>query len=625
MNNIHKIKLNFIFCILIFLVGCKLNPHNNSTENLPSESTQSGGVILDNAGYKRIKADQVTHISEIQGAGHISPLNRKVVDNVFGVVTALKSDGFYIQSVYPDTDLRTSEAIYIFLNAIPSIRSGDWVLVNGKIDEFYPGGLGSGNLSITEITQADVLIVSRGNQLPSATILGMEGRSIPNRIIDDDKKKKFELTDGLDFYESLESMLVQVNNAICVGPTSSYNEFVVLADNGQYASGMNERNGITISEDDFNPERIMIDDGLSAQPIVDVGDTFSKPIVGILDYSFGNFKIQPFKKLIVNKNYLQYEVASPSKKDSLTIASMNLENLSAIDSNTRFEKLANIIVNNLQSPSIIGVQEIQDNNGVVDDNETDASETYKKIIEFVQKAGGPVYSYTEITPSRDRDGGEPGGNIRVGFLYQANSDLQLVENNIGKTSESVEPSFENNELVLSVNPGRIATENYVFADSRKSLIAEFVYNDHKLFIINNHWVSKGGDTPLFGNVQPPILLSENQREGQAKVIANFITKMLELEPESNIIALGDFNDFYFSSPLKVMQTSGMINLIFNLPINERYTYNYEGNSQNLDNFLVTSSLKSYVTDIDIVHCNSEYSFNESFSDHDPILVTLEFN
>lgn len=614
-----------LLLISFIIVSCIPNERDTNSTLEESSNSPNQVEILSQEGLELVLSNKFTPISDIQGAGHISPFDRKIVDNVFGVVTARKADGFYMQSVKPDSDLRTSEAIYIFLNAVPATQIGDWVLVTGKVDEFYPGGSVTGNLSITEITQASFLIVSRGNPLPAAEILGNRGRLIPNKIIDDDKKKKFELTDGLDFYESLESMLVQVNDAICVGATSSYNEFVVLADGGQNASGVNERYGITIKDDDFNPERIMVDDGLSPQPIVDVGDIFPEPIVGILDYNFGNYKIIPPKKLLVNKQNLPQEIALKPEDGSLTIASMNLENLSALDPDSRFEQLANIIVNNLQSPLIIGVQEIQDNNGSLDNSETDASVTYQKIIEFVHRAGGPVYKYSDIAPTRDGDGGEPGGNIRVGFLYQIITNLQLVKNEKGKTKESVVPIIEQNRLTISVNPGRIEPENYVFIDSRKSLVAEFMYNGSRFFIINNHWVSKGGDSPLFGNTQPPILLSENQREGQAKVIANFVTQMLELDPKSNIIALGDFNDFYFSSPLNDFEKSGMINLLFDLPINERYTYNYEGNSQNLDNFLVSPNLKSLIVNIDIVHCNSEYSFDKNFSDHDPILVTLNLN
>jgi hypothetical protein len=43
----------------------------------------------------------------------------------------------------------------------------------------------------------------------------------------------------------------------------------------------------------------------------------------------------------------------------------------------------------------------------------DASDTFNELI---GAAGGPTYDFRQIDPVDDQDGGEPGGNIRVGFL-----------------------------------------------------------------------------------------------------------------------------------------------------------------------------------------------------------------
>lgn len=98
--------------------------------------------------------------------------------------------------------------------------------------------------------------------------------------------------DGIDFYESLEGMLVQVNNAVAVGPTNDFGEIPVLADNGVDATGRTDRGGIRVQPGDFNPERIIIDDAIiSSEPQVDVGDQFNGSITGVIDYDFGNFKL----------------------------------------------------------------------------------------------------------------------------------------------------------------------------------------------------------------------------------------------------------------------------------------------------------------------------------------------
>lgn len=613
--------LVFIICGCIPGNPAQLQPSPEILSATPF-ADQKPVEILNQAIYQQILANDYTTIASIQGAEHISPLNRKTISDVLGVITVKRADGFYMQSPFPDDNPKTSEGIFVFLKKPPQYEIGDWVFVSGKVSEFYPGGIETGNLPITEIDNPRVIRISANNLLPAATAMGENSYKNPTEIIDDDQKRTFDMEDGLDFYESLESMLVQVNDAIVIGPSSSYNEFVVLANGGQDATGVNPRGGITISESDFNPERIMVDDGLSALPQVNVGDSFTSPIVGILDYSFGNYKIQVTNKIEVKPGNLPPDLASELLDGEVAIASMNVENLSAANRSERFSRLAEIIIQNLKSPDIIALQEVQDDNGALDDKETSARATYQKITEAILKNGGPQYEYVEIAPERNKDGGQPGGNIRVSFLYRTDRGVSFVKSEEGGINLPAEFLEETGEIHLRFNPARVDPLNYVFVDSRKSLVAEFMYNGEKIFIINNHWVSKGGDTPLFGSSQPPLLLSENQRLGQARSIAEFVNSALMLEQNIHMIVLGDLNDFYFSRPVRELEKTGMINLFFNLPIEERYTYNYEGNAQNLDNVLVSPHLNMLIKQVEVIHINSEYAYGQRFSDHDPIRFVL---
>jgi hypothetical protein len=80
------------------------------------------------------------------------------------------------------------------------------------------------------------------------------------------------------------------------------------------------------------------------------------------------------------------------------------------------------------------------------------------------------------------------------------------------------------------------------------------------------------------------------------------------------------NDFYFSPPAKLIENSGLVNLLGKLADTERYTYNYEGNSQNLDNFFVSPALIALNPQIEVAHINSEFYHRTRLSDHDPIVV-----
>ncbi|MEW8585314.1 MAG: endonuclease/exonuclease/phosphatase family protein, partial [Candidatus Thiodiazotropha sp.] len=141
-------------------------------------------------------------------------------------------------------------------------------------------------------------------------------------------------------------------------------------------------------------------------------------------------------------------------------------------------------------------------------------------------------------------------------------------------------------------------------------------------LINNHFSSKGGSTPLFGQVQPPVNGSEDERIAQAGVVNGLVTSILEEDPEANVVVLGDLNEFEFMEPLKVLKggdTPEMVNMTESLPVLERYSYNYQGNAQALDHILVSYSLAARA-EYDAVHLNSE--FYDAASDHDPVLLRL---
>ena len=62
-------------------------------------------------------------------------------------------------------------------------------------------------------------------------------------------------TDGLDFYESLEGMRVQLDNAVAVGPTETdFGETPVIGDDSANASVRTSRGGILLRPNDGNPD-----------------------------------------------------------------------------------------------------------------------------------------------------------------------------------------------------------------------------------------------------------------------------------------------------------------------------------------------------------------------------------
>ncbi len=602
-------------------------PEANETVNLSLANPSAGTVI----GTKQSQAvltivnDDAApsaRIHDIQGAAHRSPLEGQNVTNVPGIVTALASNGFYLQDPNLDNDDRTSEGIFVFTSSAPTVAVGDYIQVSGKVSEFRPGN-NANNLTTTEIINPTINKLSSGNALPAATILGNGGRTIPTTVIENDATNvettgTFDpASDGIDFYESLEGMRVQINNPVATSPTNDFSEVWVLADNGVNATSKTARGGSLINQTDFNPERIQIDDNLfsGGTPNVSVGAKFGT-IVGVVDYNFNNYEVLPTTApTVVTPSTLTKEVTNLTGTTSqLTVATFNVENLDPGDGATKFNNLASRIVNNLKSPDIISLEEIQDNNGATNDSVVDASVTYQTLINAIASAGGPTYQYRQINPVDDTNGGEPGGNIRVGFLFNPNR-VSFVDRPGGtSTSNTTVTNVEGNPT-FSASPGLVDPTNPAFNSSRKPLVGEFSFNGQTVYVVGNHFNSKGGDQPLYGPNQPPILSSETQRQQQATIVKNFVQSILAINPNANVLVAGDLNDFEFSNPLNTLKSAGLKALIETLPQNERYTYNFEGNAQTLDHILVSSNLLSKLDGYDVVHINSE--FYDQDSDHDP--------
>lgn len=602
---------------------------------------------------------ELTRIFDLQGAGHVSPYNGQVVV-ARGIVTALRTvsgPGFYLQDPDGDDDMATSDAVFVYTGGTPTVSVGDEVLVSGSVSEYRAGGSSSGNLSTTQLSAISVTAAEDAyfvNGSIAATVLGEGGRPIPTQVIDDDTDGSVEVdaqttydpdTDGIDFMESLEAMMVRVNAAQAVSPSNQYGEVWVVADVGAQATGINDRGGITLVEDDgvidYNPERLQFDDVLfGSMPAVSVGDT-AVSLEGVVSYDFGNFEILPSQAPEFAAGDLQREIVDVAMgADRLTIANYNVENLDPNDNDPnsnasgcpdmdiadgKFDAIAAQIVDNLASPDIVALQEVQDDSGCVDDGVTSSALTLSTLVDAIVNAGGPAYAAFDIPPVNDQDGGLPGGNIRVAYLYNA-ARVDLVEGTFGTggSTDATSPVLDDQgQLSLTLSPGRVSPNDVAWASTRKPLAAVFEFNGHRIVTVNNHWSSKGGGTSLYGRYQPAVNGSQDEREAQAASVKAFVDSTLAVDPQAKVVVLGDLNEFSFLPPLEILR--GSPQTLFDLmdeqlPSVERYSYNFEGNAQALDHLLVSEALLAASPEFDAVHINSEYV--DQLSDHDPNSASL---
>ncbi|MFJ8549251.1 lamin tail domain-containing protein [Streptomyces sp. NPDC093676] len=566
-------------------------------------------------------------IHDIQGTSRISPQNGKSVADVPGVVTGVRSTGskgYWIQDPEPDGNAATSEGIFVYTgSATPLVKIGDSVLVSGKVSEYYPGGKSSGTQSVTELTGPTAVTLSSGNALPDAQVI--DSATLPDAYAPQAQGasiESLELNPGtyaLDWLEAHEGMRVQIGDSRVVGATNTYGETWITTKPDQNPT---PRGGTIVNGyDDPNSGRLLVTSLTGDQLEANVGDTLSGTTAGPVDYAdFGGYNIQATTLGTVEQGGLKPDVAKKGKSNELSVATYNVENLDPTDPQSKFDRLAEGVVTNLAAPDIVSLEEIQDNNGPKDDGTVAADKTVTQFIDAIKAAGGPAYDWRAIDPVNDSDGGEPGGNIRNVFLFNPER-VTFVDRPGGGSTTSVEAVADGKKGVrLSVSPGRIDPTSDAWTSSRKPLVGEFRFRGKQVFVVGNHFNSKGGDQPVHGAFQPPTLSSETQRLAQAKEVNTFVSGVLAKDRKAQVVVLGDLNDYQFSKPLATLTAGGVLkDLINTLPVNERYSYVYDGNSQTLDHILVSPAIKKF--QYQVVHINAEFS--DQTSDHDPQVVRFK--
>ncbi|WP_211748034.1 5'-nucleotidase C-terminal domain-containing protein [Paenibacillus sp. Marseille-Q4541] len=572
-------------------------------------------------------------ISDIQGESHKSSFDGQNVKDIEGVVTQYGYSfsngsirGFYIQDPEPDNNDNTSDAIYVYSTSANRPAIGDLVSVTGKVAEYNEGS--TSNLTTTQIELQSYTKLAEDQELPAPIILGKNGRAIPNAIIDNDELAVFDpQEDAIDFYESLEGMRVQLENPTIISPywasAGTYNIATRVENNT--ADAITPAGGLVLKEAyNYNPQRLIIAYSNPGQE-VKTGDTFASDVTGVIGYNNSNFKVIPAQgelPAIIKGSYEQEVTTIETDPNKLRVASYNIENFYPGVGAEKINKLATSFVENMKSPDIISLVEVQDNNGEQNDGTTDAIQSYQTLINAIKNVGGPTYEYTDIAPVNNADGGAPGANIRVGYLYNPERVTLSASVNAKKGTSTEAVSYHAETDQLSVNPGRVDPTNVNFNASRKPLVAQFEFRGEKVIMIANHFNSKSGDQAPFGAVQPPTLTSEVQRHEIAKIVNNFVKGIVTENPDANIIVTGDLNDFQFTPTGTILKGNELDNLIDTLPLGEQYTYTYDGNSQVLDHILVSKNLTASSV-VDVVHLNADFSPTSGrVSDHDPVVAQI---
>ncbi|MCK6682436.1 MAG: lamin tail domain-containing protein [Thermoanaerobaculia bacterium] len=598
-------------------------------------------------------------IPQIQGTTGTSPYLGQAV-STSGIVTYRKSNGFVIQSETPDTNPLTSEGLFVFTSSAPA----DWVVpgakasVLGSVVEFRPNSTPNAQTiteigSIPSVPGTPTVTQIPGNYpLPAPIILtsadfNPSGTSVPPAdVIDPNAAFKQPL-------ERYEFMRVQIDTLNVVSGSEGFKdpEFANGGTNGRFYGVLPGTNrpfreaGVDffvnlpatppppccVPRFDGNLEKFRIDTIDFPTRYTVANNTVVTGVVGVLDFLYtptNSYLVVPTEgPTSPAENFGSYVAVPASEGDEFTVASMNVERFfndvndgigepvpTAVQFQTRLTKLSLQLRNAVRLPDIIGFQEIEN------------IATLRAIRDRVNADAGTQYEAYLF------EGNDVGG-IDVGFLVKTNR--------VQVTSVTQE-----NKAETWTNPTG-GTETL---------------NDRPPVVLKANILGPAGPYPVTVVVVHQRSLNETEldnatgrrarakRQAQAESLAKLLSNLQTGSPVPRVICVGDFNAFEVNdgytdvmgtsagNPVSASEvvvnvrndflTPDFVELLDLVPASERYSYVYDGHSQNLDHIIVNGAARSIATRLEHARVNagfpevlrSDATRPERVADHDPTVA-----
>ncbi|WP_395376973.1 Ig-like domain-containing protein [Marinicella sp. W31] len=516
----------------------------------------------------------IVEIFEIQGTGTDSPFNGIRVTTNDNIVTALDTNGFYMQTpdARDDADAATSNGIFVFTNDPPTVQVGDQVDVTGDVVEFF---------GLTEFTNSpDITVDSMGNAVPTAIVLDDNFPSTDPEVF----------PCGMESleYECFEGMLFDMPQGFISQPYVSFfgfnrDDLLVKAGSSRAfrEPGIDFPGEVGLPVFDGNPELLEVDiDGLTL-PLVPLSAGSSISMQGVFGFDFGEYELWPSDIQFIQENVLPGAVRD-ANADEITVASANLFRLfndvddagmedddqiaDPAEYAQRLEKISNYFRNDLKAPMIIAVQEVE------------SIDVLNDLAAQITTDGGPTYT-AALVEGNDR------GGIDVGYLYQSNVTVVLLDQ-LGEAEELT----VDNSLLHDRPPLRMQADVDVNG------------NTVRVNLLVVHMRSRGG---IDDNTDGPRV--RQKRLEQAQSVAVMVDDIQTNAPGEAVVVLGDYNAFQFTDGYVdvVGQIAGTAvqadNLLWEAPLfagtpltqavdtvtaDQQYSFIFRGSAQVLDNALL---------------------------------------
>ena len=534
-------------------------------------------------------------IFEIQGAGLTSPLATRLVKTTDNVVTAVGPDGFAMQtpSSRSDGDVDTSDGIFVFTGVAPAVAVGELVDVRGQVQEFF---------GFTEFGFGSIVTAAGFEPPPPPVQLSA---SVPSPTPDTPSC-------AIEF-ECYEGMLVEIADGTVTGPNQRFGSdpvaevHITAAGSRTYREPGIEFPGIAgLPIWDGNPEVFELDPdklGLANQ-IIPAGSSFSA--TGIIGFEFGGYELWP-TDLTVTPAAIPRGVRQRQRAE-FTIGSLNMFRLFESSDELRRAKLVDYILNVLDAPDILGVQEVGS-----------LAVLQSLALDIASDPEGVAYTAYLI------EGNDIGG-IDVGFLVRDTVDVDAITQ-LGK-----DEIFDYDLSLLHDRPPLLFEGRSVNEGA-----------DYPVAVIVVHNRSLNGIDDDRG---PRV---RAKRLAQAQSIATKVQAMQTADPDVRLVIVGDFNAFEFTDGYvdAVGQIAGsfvpadnwlsgadlvdpnLVNQVLSISPAERYSFIFRGNAQALDHALTSMALDNSVRGLEFGRGNADAAvdlINEATvlraSDHDGFVLFL---
>ncbi|MCA1928938.1 ExeM/NucH family extracellular endonuclease [Rheinheimera sp.] len=567
-----------------------------------------------------------TTIAAIQGETKQSPLlNNRV--STSGVVTAViypdsKAAGVLLQSLTPDNNSNTSEAVFIAdQDLAKTAKAGQQLQVTGKVTEL------SGMTALV-----DVKAYVCGQQeapKPIAASLPVQSRQA---------------------WEALEGQYLSFAQSLIVNDSfglSRYGELLVadkrlwvateLHRPGKAATAFEQQQRLgelTLDDGIFkqNPQPVIFPAGnLSASNTVRVGDTVKNLQGYLIETKQGYRLVAAQVPDFVSSNARSQEPKAKAA-DQIRVASFNVLNFftgetaanpfptrrGATDANELQRQQAKMIAAlSRMDADVIGLLEVE-NNGF------DKRSALATIVRELNKAlGDNRYAFVKPEASQGNDA------IKVAIIY---NQQKLAE--AGKAAVTAEGPFAYGSRAPLAQTFKAKTASTAFTVSI------------------NHFKSKGScPEPQSGIVDKA---NSDNKDGQgcwnqSRVdAAKALTAWLQTQPTgattAHQLVIGDLNAYRQEDPVYTLEQAGWVHLA---PAGEtgHYSYVYKGRTGSLDHALASKSMAKQLTQFQHWNINADepavLDYNTEFkskaqqqslyapdpfrsSDHDPVLIDFKF-